>query len=189
MKIAVISGSTRRGRMTPNIAHFITKALKNHDLITEVILLDIAKYDFPVMKERLQYLENPPEGMKEFSQYLIESDGIIIVSPEYNGSFPGSLKNTLDYFYKEYGKKPIGIVTVSAGKFSGVNMSHDLLKLILKVRAFPLPTTLMIGEVNKAVDELGNVIDERFIKSSKRFILDFIWFTEAIMRQKNKPLN
>ncbi len=188
MKIAVISGSTRTGRMTPKIAHFISNSLRENKRISEVNLLDIAKYNFPVMKERLQYLETPPEGMVEFSDYLNQADSIIIVSPEYNGGIPGSLKNTLDYFYKEYNRKPIAIVTVSAGKFSGVNMSHDLQKLILKLKAFPLPSTLMIGEVYKAVDDMGNVLDERFIKSSEKFIEELLWFTQALVRQKEATI-
>ncbi len=185
MKISIIIGSTRIGRMTPKIAHFVANQIKERPEIALVTILDIAKYDFPVMKERIQYLEELPEGMLDFSQHLNDSDALIIASPEYNGSYPGALKNTLDYFYKEYARKPIGIITVSGGKFSGINMSHDLQKLILKLRAFPIPTTLMIGEVYKAVDELGNVLDERFIKSTEKFIDEFIWFTQAIVQHKN----
>ncbi len=184
MKITIIIGSIRIGRMTPKIAHYISNQLNKRPEIKEITLLDIAKYEFPIMKERMQYLKSLPEGMEYFSQQLEETDAIIIASPEYNGSLPGALKNTLDYFYKEYEKKPIGIITVSGGRFSGVNMSHDLQKLILKLRAFPIPSILMVGEVYKVVDEFGNVLDERFIKSSERFIDDFIWFSQAIVNQK-----
>jgi NAD(P)H-dependent FMN reductase len=58
---------------------------------------------------------------------LIESaDGVIIISPEYNGGYPAALKNVIDLLTTEWTKKPIGIVPVSSGSFGGMQVLQQL---------------------------------------------------------------
>ncbi|MEL6253892.1 MAG: NAD(P)H-dependent oxidoreductase [Bacteroidota bacterium] len=184
LKIAIVSGSARLGRQTPKAVNFLAQQIKNHEEVSRVQILDVKEYNFPVMEERLGRNPNPPERLEEFSQHLIEADALIFASPEYNGSFSGALKNTLDYFRKEYVRKPIGIMTVASGKFAGVNASHDLQKYILALGGFPLPRKLMIGGVGNLFDEEGNLLDEKQAGSFEKFIADFLWLTDAVVRKK-----
>jgi len=184
LKIAIVSGSARIGRQTPKAVNFLAQQLNNHQEVSQVQILDVQDYNFPVMEERLGRNPNPPARLEEFSQHLLEADALVFASPEYNGSFSGALKNTLDYFRKEYAKKPIGIMTVSAGKFSGVNASHDLQKYVLALGGFPLPRKLMIGGIGNLFDEEGNLLDDMQAGSFEKFVDDLLWLTDAIVRKK-----
>jgi NAD(P)H-dependent FMN reductase len=189
MNIAIIVGSVRTGRKTPLAANYLRQELLKNDKITAVTYLDIAEYNFPVMQERNAYLKVKPEGMEEFSQKLEAADGIVVISPEYNGSIPGALKNTLDYFYPELSKKVIGLLTVSAGNLGGINVHHDLQKWVLHMRAYAIPMKYLLTQIHQAFDEAGIPTDEHFIKSTSLFINELTWLTEAISNQKKQIIN
>jgi len=184
MNIAVISGSPRPQRTSHKVALAIFDRLKTMENISAK-LLDIREANFPNLD--FIYKKNPSasETMKNFSDTIAESDGIIIVSPEYNGSFSGALKNTIDYFYGEFSKKVIGVVSVSTGKMGGIRAVMDLQKLILALGAFPLPKYLTTPEVQNLFKD-GVLIDEEYRKRMDGFINDFLWLTEAVKNQKEK---
>ena len=121
----------------------------------------------------------------EFSQQLDGSDAIILISPEYSGSYSGVLKNALEYFGPhEFRKKPIGVVSVSAGRLGGVNASTQMQLLILAIGGYPMPLKLLVPEVQKAFDSNGDPVDEYFQNTAQRFLDELIWFTEAIVNHK-----
>ncbi len=183
MKIAIILGSIRENRRSIDVAKLLDGLLKNRVGI-EVELLDLKEYSFPVMEERFRFLENPPEGMAEFSKIIGDADGIILVSPEYNGSFSGVLKNALDYFKDEYFKKAVGVVTVSSGLFGGVNASHHLLSWALHVKAIPSPFKLMVQNVDSLFNVNGELTDIDFGDSSEKFLNDFLWLVESLSKKE-----
>ncbi|MFY0650947.1 MAG: NAD(P)H-dependent oxidoreductase [Cyclobacteriaceae bacterium] len=186
MNVAIIVGSVRTGRQTPKAAKYLQSELIKHNKVTSVEYLDLADYNFPIMEERNAFLDEKPPRLEEFSDKLNEADALVIVSPEYNGSLPGALKNTLDYFYPELSKKPIGILTVSAGNLGGINVHHDLQKFILHIRAYAVPMKYLLTHISKAFDDQGIPVDQHFIKSTSTFIQELTWLTEAISTQKNK---
>ncbi len=119
MKLIVFSGSARPERRSHQVALEVKNRLEaqNH----EVELLDVLELDFPLLKETFAKEPNPTERMKQVSGSIQNCDGLVIVSPEHNGSYSGALKNTMDYYYKEYTHKPFGIVAVSnAFQHSGI---------------------------------------------------------------------
>lgn len=183
-KIAIVSGSARTGRQTPKAVNHLTKVLSAREDVTEVKILDVKEYNFPVMEERLGRHPNPPERLAEFGKILADADALVFASPEYNGSFSGALKNTLDYFRSEYSKKPIGIMTVASGKFSGVNASHDLQKYVLALGGYPMPRKLMIGGIRGAFDESGALKDETQASVFVKYTDELLWLTDAISRKK-----
>ena len=184
MKIAIIVGSVRTGRQTPKAANYLKQQLLLDEKVDHVDYLDLAEFNFPIMEERNAYLTDKPARLEEFSDRLTAADAIVIVSPEYNGSIPGVLKNTLDYFYPELSKKTIGLLTVSGGNMGGINVHHDLQKYILHIRAYAIPTKYMLTQIHKAFDEEGNPLDQHFIKGTQSFINQLTWLTEAIVNQK-----
>jgi NAD(P)H-dependent FMN reductase len=99
------------------------------------------------------------------------------------------LKNTLDYFYKEYSKKPIGVVMVSGGARGGINASHDLQKQILGLGAFPMPYKLLVANVGKAFDEKGNPVEESLKNSFQKFANELLWLTKGINHVKKMEHN
>lgn len=177
MKIAIVSGSTRIGRASHSIALYLEEKLKEKGI--ETIMLDLLEYSFPVFDERLTHLENPHAGLKDFSEKLNQADAIVFVTPEYNGSLPGSFKNSLDYFRTEFIKKPMGAVTVSSGPFGGINAYHQLLFWMSYVGGIPSPTKLLISDVNNAFDENGNPT-ERIQRNGDKFIEELLWLANKI---------
>jgi azobenzene reductase len=178
--LAIISGSNRIGSKSRQIAKWLQKHYSQQTGVAHCHLMDLSAYNFPVMDERLGFLENPHPGLEEFSTTMHQADALIFVTPEYNGGMAGSLKNALDYFRKEFNRKPIGAVTVSSGDFGGVNALHQLWYVMLHCGAIVSPSKLMIGQVNGLLDENGNISDERFIKRADGFLENLIWLTQKI---------
>jgi len=183
--IPVILGSTRRGRQSPKVARFIAERMRRSERI-ETEILDLAEYNFPIMEERLRFRDDPPPGLREFGEKVARSDSLVIVTPEYNNGYPGVLKNALDYLLPEYRRKPVAIVTVSAGGFGGINCLAQLRLVTLGMGAFPIPAALPVSRVAESFDEDGTPKDASYEKRAQAFIAEVLWFAEAIAVQKAK---
>jgi NAD(P)H-dependent FMN reductase len=187
MKIAVILGSVREGRQSHKVAQELANRLALQESV-EVELIDLADVNLPIMTERLSKMANPPANLVQFSQSVDKADAIVFVTPEYNGSYTGVLKNAIDYLLKEFHRKPIGVATVAGGKFGGLNATHHLQSLVLHMGAFPMPLKLVVPFVQNAFDAEENLIDETLTKSFEVFVKEFIWFAEAIVFHKQRAL-
>jgi NAD(P)H-dependent FMN reductase len=167
------------------VARFIAERMRRNGSI-ETEILDLAEYNFPIMEERLRLRDDPPPGLREFSEKVARSDSLVIVTPEYNNGYPGVLKNALDYLLPEYQRKPIAIVTVSAGGFGGINCLAQLRLVALGMGAFPIPAALPVSRVQDSFDEEGNPKDDSYEKRAQAFITEVLFFAEAIAVQKAK---
>ena len=183
--IPVILGSIRRGRQSPKVARFLVERMKRSEQI-ETEVLDLLAYNFTMMEERLRFRDDPPPGVQEFSEKVARADALVIVSPEYNNGYPGVLKNALDYLLPEYQRKPIGIVTVSAGGFGGRTCLAQLRLVTLGMGAFPIPTAFPVSRVQESFDADGNPRDPAYEPRAKAFIDELLWFSEAIAAQRAK---
>jgi NAD(P)H-dependent FMN reductase len=138
------------------------------------------------MEERLAYRDDPPPGLREFSEKIRRADGLVIVTPEYNNGIPGVLKNSLDYLYEEYERKPFGIVTVSAGGFGGISCLAQLRLVTLALGAVPIPESLAVSKVRESFKDDGTPADSSFDKRAQGFIDEMLWWTEAVVAQKSR---
>src|ERR1700746_153966 len=146
LKIPIIVGSTRRERQSIKVARFVFARLKQRDGV-ETELLDLLEYNFPIMEERLHRRDDPPPRLKEYAEKIDRADALIIVTPEYNNGYPGVLKNALDYLLPEYERKPVGIVTVSAGGYGGITCLAQLRLVMIGAGAVPIPEALSVSRV------------------------------------------
>ncbi len=185
LKITILYGAIREGRLSIRAARALEKALKESGK-AEVTFIDIKTYNLPVMEARLFEMKNPSASLLEISNALSSADGIVLVSPEYNNGYSGALKNTVDYFTKEWSHKPIGIVAGSNGRMGGINASNMMQLLILAINAFPMPYKLLVPELHLSLDEDGNPQNEIIAKNIKRFVSEYLWFVEAISNQVKK---
>jgi azobenzene reductase len=183
LKISIVIGSVRMGRHSHKTGQYVARKLSEKQGV-EVVILDLLDFNFPVMEERMGIHPNPPARLEEFSDQLKSSYAIVLVSPEYNGSYSGALKNTLDYFSKEFKRKVMGVVTDSAGDFAGISASYQLLLFILKMGAVASPVKLMVPQVQHAFDADGNPVEERTIKGTQAFIDELLWLTQALVVSK-----
>ncbi|MBA3971060.1 MAG: NAD(P)H-dependent oxidoreductase [Bacteroidetes bacterium] len=184
LKIAIISASVREGRKSPNVAKYFYNYI-NENKLAEPEILDLKEFNFPLFDERLMYQKDPSEKAKMFSQKVTEADAVIIVFPEYNSGFPASLKNVIDLLVKEWYHKPVGLVSVSAGGFGGVNAMALLQSVLTKIKAVPV-ASFPVPKVEENFDENGTATDkEGTDKRAAAFMKEVIWFAEAFNKMKS----
>jgi len=180
--ISIISSSVREGRKSHNVALYFKNYLTEHKLASTEII-DLKAYNFPIFNGTLKTMDNPSKKVLEYADKIKSSDGIIIVTPEYNGGYPASLKNAIDLLYDEWRYKPIGIVTVSSGPFGGSQAVISLQFTLWKMRAWTVPATFPVPNVETSFDEDGKAADkEATDKRAKGFISELLWCIEANRR-------
>lgn len=184
--ISIISSSVRIGRNSHRVALYLSNYIMENKLGI-VAMLDLNDYQFPVFNERLRYLQNPPEDVLQFADRIINADGVIVVTPEYNGGYPAALKNAIDLLYPEWKRKPIGISTVSAGAFGGSQVGPSLAFLFLKIGALVTPAVFRVPKVQDAYDKNGIPVEKDITdKRAKTFLDEFFWCVEARQRMERK---
>lgn len=169
--IAILSSSIRAGRKSHNLALFFQKYLNENQLAT-VEILDLASYNFPLFEMRLKHNKNPSLNALEFKNKIIASDGILIVTPEYNGSIPASLKNVIDLLYEEWQNKPIAIATASSGDFGGLQAFAHLQFILHKIGAKVVSINYPVARVQEKFDELGTPFDKLEAETHAKLFLD-----------------
>lgn len=183
--IAIISASVRIGRKSHRVALYFKKYLEENSVGTTEIM-DLETYDFPVFHERLRNQEAPSEKALEFAEKIKAVDGIIIVTPEYNGGYPASLKNAIDLLYAEWRRKPIAISTVSDGPWGGMQVITSLQYSLWKIRSWTVPALFPVPKAQETFDEDGNPADpEAVAKRSKVFVDELLWCIEAKKRMES----
>ncbi|CAM3574813.1 hypothetical protein FLPS109957_11460 [Flavobacterium psychrophilum] len=115
----------------------------------------MASYNFPIFEAPLKYQSNPSIVALEFKSKIISSDGIIIVTPEYNGSIPASLKNVIDLLYEEWQGKFIAFSTASSGGFGGLEALTHLQFIFWKMQAWTFTANFPVSKVQDKFDDLG----------------------------------
>lgn len=179
MNIAIISASVRIGRKSHRIALFFKKYIEENNLAT-VELLDLMDYQFPVFEERLKNLKNPSKEVLQFAEKIKAADGVIMVTPEYNGGYPASLKNAIDLLYAEWKRKPTALATASEGPFGGAQVMTSLVFSLWKIGAWVVPAMYPGPKVQEVYDEHGVPTDKDATeKRAKRFIDELLWCMEA----------
>jgi len=183
--IPIIVGSTRRDRQSIKVARFVFSRLQQRPA-AQTELLDLLEYNFPIMEERLHRRDDPPPRLKEYAEKIDRADALIIVTPEYNNGYPGVLKNAIDYLLPEYERKPVGIVTVSAGGYGGITCLAQLRLVTIGMGAFPIPENLAVSRVHDSFNDDGTPNDPGYEKRAATFLDEVLWFAEAIADRKAK---
>jgi NAD(P)H-dependent FMN reductase len=177
--ISIISSSVRNERGSHRVALYFQAYLKEHKLATSEIL-DLKAYNFPIFQDTFKVMKNPVKSVVEFAEKIKTSDGIIIVSPEYNGGYPASLKNVIDLLYEEWKRKPIAISTVSAGVFGGSQALVSIQFSLWKIGAWTITMQFPVPSVQKAFSESGQPTDQVATeKQAKLFVGELMRSIEA----------
>ncbi|MDQ3291950.1 MAG: NAD(P)H-dependent oxidoreductase, partial [Bacteroidota bacterium] len=138
MHIAILSTSVRTGRNSHRVGLYFKHYIEGNNIAT-ADLIDLQDYKFPIFEERLRFMTNPAPQILEFATRMKKADGVIVITPEYNGGFPASLKNVIDLLSEEWKRKPTGIVTVSTGPFGGVLVYPSLIFSLWKKGVWVVP--------------------------------------------------
>ena len=179
LKVLVILASIRQGRMSERVATFVMGRLAAVENISAE-LVDLRELNLPMMEERLGRIEPTPANVAQLGAKIVGTDAIVIVTPEYNRGYPGVLKNALDYYFKEYKRKVVALVTVSDGGRGGVNCWAQLVPVFVRMGAIVLPPNVEVERVDKSFAEDGTAIDPIYLKRTDFMIAELVWLTSRV---------
>lgn len=140
LRLAVIIGSTRRGRFGPTVADwFAQQAAKRADLDIDVV--DLATANLP---QTLPDNDEPtPAAVAVLAPRLAAADAFAVVTPEYNSSFPAPLKTALDWYYEEWHAKPVAIVAYGR-ETGGLLAAAQLRQVFTELQAVAIRNTVTL---------------------------------------------
>lgn len=182
MNIEIISGSPRINSVTRRVALHLKNWIaqnSNHD----VDIIDMKDWTIPPVQSVWVSPEKAPVEFQPLAKRIFDADAIILVTPEYNGSYSPAMKNLLDHFPKQH-HKPFGIVTASPGAMGGMRASQQLLLLIPALFGITSPYMLIVPAVDKKFSPDGDLLDENFQNSVVNFINEFTWLAERLVSEK-----
>lgn len=188
-QLKVIIASTRPTRKGPIVADWFLKLLEEHSEF-EVEVLDLKKIDLPMMDEeehpRFQNYKN--EHTKKWSKTIDGADAFVVVTPEYNYSYPASVKNALDYLSNEWKEKPWGFVSYG-GVSGGTRSVQDMKMPLTTLNIMPLSQAVNIPFFTQFINDEGVFEgNEPLVKSAHSMLTELLRWTEALkgMREKRK---
>lgn len=172
LDVAVFVGSLRKDSINRKVANALAEVAPA-DLKLNII--DIG--NLPIYNQDED--DNPPPAWTAFRQRVEAANAVLFVTPEYNRSIPGGLKNALDVASRPYGKsawngKPGAIVSVSPGAVGGFGANHHLRQslVFLNVPVMQQPEAY-IGGAHKLFDDNGGLINEGTREFLKKFMQAF----------------
>jgi len=171
--IPVILGTTRKGRASENVAHFVFDEVKKREGVeTEFIDLCDLRFAF----------DDAGEALKDprFSATVSRADALLLVVPEYNHGYPGLLKHALDTNLKEYIHKAVGVCGVSAGAFGGVRMIENLLPVLRELGLVTIFWDGTFPHAHKLFDAEGQLLDLAYIRRIDQFLKELIWMATVL---------
>ncbi|MBF9069661.1 NADPH-dependent FMN reductase [Streptacidiphilus fuscans] len=118
-KLVIVVGSVREGRFGPTVASWVAEQARNHGEF-DVDVVDLADIDLPLAlpatPPKLAGDAYPrPEGMRPLTDALDGADAVVLVTPEYNHSYPASLKAAIDWHFTQWTAKPVAFVSYGGG--------------------------------------------------------------------------
>ena len=143
MNLLVVVGSTRPGRAGLPIGEWFAEQARRRDVT--VTTVDLAELDLPLLDEpghpRLRHYTR--EHTKSWSRIVDAADAVVFVTPEYNHSYPASLKNAIDYLHQEWQYKPVGFVSYG-GVSAGTRAVAALKPVVSSLKMFAIPENVNI---------------------------------------------
>ena len=182
-KIAVLVGSLRKASYTRKVARALI-ALAPASLAMEMVEIG----QLPLYNQDGDEGGNPPKEWTEFRERVRAFDAVLFVTPEYNRSVPGGLKNALDVGSRPYGKsvwdgKPAAVVSVSPGAVGGFGANHHLRQslVFLNMPAMQMPEAY-IGGAAKLFDEAGKLTKPETQEFLQKFLDSYVKWVDTIRR-------
>lgn len=173
--IPILLGTRRQDRQSEKVAKFIfSKTQQHNEIITQ--LIDPREIIFPYDDEGQSLKSLNPN----YRDAIIKADGIIIVCPEYNHGYSGSLKTMLDICLKEYIHKAVAFCGVSAGNFGGARSIEHLVQIVRELGLVATFTDLNFSTVQDLFDEQGNILNASYEHKVEAFLTELVWMSKVL---------
>ncbi|MFI6518236.1 NADPH-dependent FMN reductase [Spirillospora sp. NPDC050679] len=180
LNVVVIIGSTREGRFGPTVAEWFTgEADRRPDLVLDVV--DLAETALPdVLTAETGRSSAVPAPVRELGERLDRADAFVIVTPEYNRSFPAPLKTAIDWYVDQWRAKPVGFV--SYGGFSGgLRAVEHLRQVFAELHAVTVRDAVSFPSCRDKFDDHGRPIDAAGCRAAADGLLDQLtWWARTL---------
>ena len=184
LKILGIAGSLRKESYNRSALRAAVKLVPEGAQLETFDLDNIPPFNSDLEREL-------PEGVRAFKAAIKAADAILIVTPEYNYSIPGVLKNAIDWASRPYGDntwdgKPVGIMGASPGMLGTARAQYHLRQMFVFLNMFPVnQPEVMIAHADDKFDNEGNLKDQKTIQKIRELLGTLTEWTKSL--QKAKP--
>ena len=182
-----LSGSLRTGSLNSALLRAAAQAMPQGAELEIGTIKGIPLYDGDV--EKTQGL---PDTVAKLKERVVATDGLLLVTPEYNNSVPGAFKNAVDWLTRPpadiprvFAKRPVGVIGASPGGF-GTLLSQTAWLPVLKTlgTAAYFGGRLQVSRADDVFDESGELVDERVREQLKKYLAGFCEFVAAARRAR-----
>jgi NAD(P)H-dependent FMN reductase len=181
--LPVLLGTNRKKRQSIHPAEWLVGELRKRPEI-ETRLFDASQFVFPPD----DYGQEIKDLFPEWRDTIIKADGLVIVTPEYNHGYPGSLKAVLDLLLREYIHKAVAFVGVSAGPWGGTRVIEAMVPVVRELGLAVTFSDLNVPFVHKAFDAEGKLLDPAFTERAQGFIDELVWMSRVLKwGRENQP--
>ncbi|WP_433368065.1 NADPH-dependent FMN reductase [Streptosporangium sp. CA-115845] len=180
-QLAVIVGSVRDGRFGPTIANWITDQARRHGG-WNIDVIDLAEIDLPMGPPGFGGTPTPAatRALRTLTPRLEAAEAFIVVTPEYNHSFPASLKSAIDWHNRQWHTKPIAFV--SYGGISGGLRAVEQLRLVFaELHAVTIRDTVSFQHARGKFDKDGKPTDPSGCTTAAKIMIDQLaWWARTL---------
>jgi len=172
--LPILLGTNRKLRKSVFAAQWLLGEMKKRPEI-ETRLFDTAEFHLP----HDDYGQEIKDRFPEWREAIVRADGLVIVTPEYNHGYPGSLKGVLDLLLREYIHKPVAFVGVSAGPWGGTRVIESMVPMVRELGLAVTFTDLNFPKVQSTFDEQGNLLNPLYEKFAADFLDELVWMSRV----------
>lgn len=178
--LAIVVASVREGRRGAAVASWFSDEAKRHGGF-DVDLIDLATASLP-----LGLTNNPPSELMDVTSRLESADAFVIVTPEYNHSFPASIKSLIDWHFSQWRAKPVGFVSYGA-RSGGVRAVEALRLVLAEMHAVTIRNTVSFPMVWETFGDDGRPVNEEEPAAAAQALLDQLaWWAAALRQARNR---
>ncbi|MFD4433094.1 NADPH-dependent FMN reductase [Nocardia sp. NPDC058497] len=186
LKLAIIIGSVREGRFGPVVANWFAQQVDDR---FEVDVIDLAEAELPAALPPVPPavdLDMPrPAGMSDLTERLAAADAYVVVTPDYNRSYPAALKSAIDWHYTQWDAKSIGFVGYSGGSGGLLAIEH-LRQVFNELNAHTVRNYVSFPRYYMLFDENGELREPAGFEAEARALLDQLhWWTSALVAARS----
>jgi NAD(P)H-dependent FMN reductase len=182
LTIAVLAGTTRIQRQSIKAAQYIAEFARQ---LPDVNVIFVDPVDFHFEGDG-----NDPEGKDpRYTDITAQADAFFIVTPEYNHSFPGSLKRMLDSELANYNHKPVAIAGASNGNWGGVRAVEALVPAIRETGLVVMSWDVYFPYVQNTFNDDATIKEDfkdRYDQQLSKLFTELIWFADMLKTQREK---
>ena len=175
LNLPVLLGTNRKLRKSAFAARWLAGEMEKRPEI-QTRLFDVADFALP----HDDYGQEIKDQFPEWRDAIIQADGLVIVTPEYNHGYPGTLKAVLDLLLREYVHKAVAFVGVSAGVWGGTRVIEAMVPMVRELGLAACFTDLNFSRVQRVFDEQGKLLDPAFEKRAADFLDELVWMSRVL---------